>query len=1006
MDPHIEITASESQAGTAETQELETASLNADGEIFQQVEEHEVTEENLDPSEEEASQNPSLVYNPEQRLNGENEQESTEMESTSSRIFTIDDQGQELHGKQESPVEKMHELSDDINDNEHVKEMVAEMVQERHTESAKGEDSLVYTATPKTLFEDANMTSADKPLNLSWSFGLNNKIPVFNFYDEERQVIVYACAHTAVIHDISQNRQHHLQGHCSCISCMCVSEERRWIATADQGTESLIIIWDSFSGIPVHTIFNSHPEGGVIAMSFSHNGKYLATVGGGTKQRVCIWEWTTDTGKPICSAELRQEFGIQTYIVFNAQDQTQLVTSSETQVIFYTWTHNSLDYEAPPLNDNTFNKVVGEFSQSVFDFSATRALTGTSAGKLVVWETIHSPSIKATSSIQPHKKKALKLMHLQKDAITVLSTHDRYFVTGDVQGHVKFYDQRLQLVNWYSHLTLRPVRSISFSTCPPVTASGRTRYPQDCSIKGDQFAISNFIVSTVDSVVLHVHTDGTVLKEHMHEPSEAVHALACHPCEHLIAIGSYSGLLKVWNYKARKLFISRIFGKGKSLHCLSYDPKGFLLGAGFTDGSVYILDAMTLEDEIAEPFKYARGSITHIAFSHDSQYLATADTEFTVTLFKLSREKNGVTWQYFGRYRSHYKKIQSLVFGIHLDTNEPRLISLGMDRMLVEYDLANCVKGYLQIKSTDRIEQSAVPQSLAWYPPVTKECFILVANDHYKMKLYNATTKMCRKTLLGPTFGSPVRRMEVLPTYSEEICKGYMTYITDDKVGLQILPLDGNPHKSMSLICHPDGVSNLACSYDGCFVFTAGGDDCTVLMWKTNLQALESVSSLGGDGLTPFYGLLQGGREGLLFKELENYFYYAQLRHQGIDTMETRQVSTHIPLKEVPFIMRALGYYPSEQEVENMLNEVKFSEYVDTGKQVTCISLEELIKLYINHRPAFGLFMEEIQWAFQVLGFTNGDGKQTINRGDFLQILQSRGKETSQTSRERAHDGC
>jgi len=52
---------------------------------------------------------------------------------------------------------------------------------------------------------------------------------------------------------------------------------------------------------------------------------------------------------------------------------------------------------------------------------------------------------------------------------------------------------------------------------------------------------------------------------------------------------------------------------------------------------------------------------------------------------------------------------------------------------------------------------------------------------------------------------------------------------------------------------------------------------------------------------------------------MEEYFYYCQLQNQELNTMETRLVSTRIPLADVPFLMRALGFYPTEQEVRALL---------------------------------------------------------------------------------------
>jgi hypothetical protein len=74
-----------------------------------------------------------------------------------------------------------------------------------------------------------------------------------------------------------------------------------------------------------------------------------------------------------------------------------------------------------------------------------------------------------------------------------------------------------------------------------------------------------------------------------------------------------------------------------------------------------------------------------------------------------------------------------------------------------------------------------------------------------------------------------------------------------------------------------------------------------------------------------------------------------------------------VPLAEIPNIMRALGYYPSELEVQNMCSEVMYSRYAETGESADSINLEDLIQLYINHRPVFGVGKEQIQQAFQIL---------------------------------------
>lgn len=49
---------------------------------------------------------------------------------------------------------------------------------------------------------------------------------------------------------------------------------------------------------------------------------------------------------------------------------------------------------------------------------------------------------------------------------------------------------------------------------------------------------------------------------------------------------------------------------------------------GFGSGTIRLVDAISLEDVAQQPLRFTHDAITHIAFSHDSQYLATAVSSF------------------------------------------------------------------------------------------------------------------------------------------------------------------------------------------------------------------------------------------------------------------------------------------------------------------------------------------------------------------------------------------
>lgn len=75
------------------------------------------------------------------------------------------------------------------------------------------------------------------------------------------------------------------------------------------------------------------------------------------------------------------------------------------------------------------------------------------------------------------------------------------------------------------------------------------------------------------------------------------------------------------------------------------------------------------------------------------------------------------------------------------------------------------------------------------------------------------------------------------------------------------------------------------------------------------------MAQLGGRGISPFHCLIEGGRKGWLINEMKDLFYYAQILHQGENTTAARIVSDTVVVEQIPNLMRAIGYFLSNEEV-------------------------------------------------------------------------------------------
>lgn len=206
---------------------------------------------------------------------------------------------------------------------------------------------------------------------------------------------------------------------------------------------------------------------------------------------------------------------------------------------------------------------------------------------------------------------------------------------------------------------------------------------------------------------------------------------------------------------------------------------------------------------------------------------------------------------------------------------------------------------------------------------------------------------------------------------------------------------------------HPRSIIKMVKLRDDNTIMTLGIGDYSLCIWTIDSRPAVEKFKAGGTGLRPFCTLIPGGHKGWLFKEMQDIFIYMQMISKTGQTPDEQMVTDYLCMAEVGDFLRAIGLFITNFEETVILKELTKNRPGDSP--YLQVSFETLVKIYVNHKPAFGTSIKDIENAFMRcarLRYANESDEcvlrkypkpraMLLDRDDMLNVLTTRGQHMS-----------
>lgn len=868
------------------------------------------------------------------------------------------------------------------------------------------------------------------PFHIHSITGFNLNVPIINLTsNEEQPIVAYASGHILTILDCANNWTEYLLGHERDITFVGVAKACKLFATSD---ENLVNIWEraekqngKIHSVLLKTFNDPFANEPILSTGLSVDGEYLVLA---SRNYIMLWILRNiDDDKPAGFHELTDDFPIGGKIVFcrNNDQSSSFVVTTESNLLFCRW-----NVERKVLETHIPKQIAGA-SHITDSTYCSNYCKGVSISKrsAIIWSDT-SPDKEIQQKLFENRMEYRIEMKLGFYQLKTVSCCNGYIAISDCSGKVQFFDETMKLRFIYE-LFEQNVRSISFND------GGNEHNENHCQdkfqdtsglkrVNGNKFkdgkkivennrknecdgsCVGPFFVTCENGQMYkcNLNTKPILLCD---SSSVSMTCFDLHPEKEFLCGGRQDGRIFLYDYSTNTYdkYLSLPLELSKQLKlkpeynattCLSFSSCGRYVGAGTSNGFLAIVNTVTftLFQKIVKS-AHDDVAIEKVIFSESNEFIVYLDDTCIVGLLHFESS----SWKLISKCRIHDSQIVYVSFrerddDIGLVTisedykvgnytirskNSPNDINISMDSC-VRADFLSVLKCCIKL-----------PRNILAFPDRcgNVEAY-LTTDEKFKFQIRDIESFDVLHTLAAPI---PEDEHITMMCHVNRRNENVIAFSNKNIIGLQHLPIDGNPNKYLAMVGHPRKIVYMKVSHCNKYLFTIGECDSSIYKWKIEMSGLLNQIESGGTSLRPFCNLIPDGVTGDLFNTMQNLFFHIQIKIQREKSIDPKDMTLcdGIPVNEAIDFMRGIGFFPTGAKVERIMNEMKY--YANDSSDTSLITFENLMKLFVNYRPPFGYSKSEIYQTLKYLGYsyTMQSADTEITRERLIEICTCLGED-------------